>query len=61
MLFFDTGMRRAELAGLCVEDVHVKEQVAIVVGKGRRPRSCPFALEAMMALDRYLRAREKHP
>ncbi|MGH6915516.1 MAG: tyrosine-type recombinase/integrase, partial [Geminicoccales bacterium] len=31
------------------------------VGKGRRPRSAPFGARTAQALDRYLRARAKHP
>lgn len=60
-LFIDTGMRRAELAGLHVEDVDFDLNLAVVLGKGRRPRSCPFGRKTAMALDRYLRARAQHP
>jgi site-specific recombinase XerC len=38
----DTGMRRAAIAGLRVEDINFDRQVAYVVGKGGRPRACPF-------------------
>ena len=41
-LFLDSGMRLAELANLRVEDLDLDQDVAIVVGKGRRPRACPF-------------------
>lgn len=34
--------------------------VAVVVGKGRRPRSCPFGARTGQALDRYLRKRARH-
>ena len=40
-LLVDTGMRRAEIAGLRVEDVDFDHDVAVVLGKGRRPRACP--------------------
>jgi site-specific recombinase XerD len=59
-LFLDTGMRRAELAGLRIEDLYFDSDVAIVLGKGRRPRACPFGRKTAQALDRYLRARAKH-
>lgn len=59
-LFADTGMRRGEMAGLDVED-DVREMVAYVVGKGRRPRACPFGPRTAQAVDRYLRERGKHP
>jgi site-specific recombinase XerD len=60
-LFVDTGMRRGELAGLKLEDVNLDEEAAVVLGKGRRPRSCPFGHKTGQALDRYLRARSKRP
>jgi integrase len=59
-LLLDTGMRRAEIAGLKVEDVDLDQQVAIVMGKGRRPRACPFGNKTAQALDRYLRLRPAH-
>ncbi len=59
-LLLDTGMRRAELAGLTVADLDFDYNVALVLGKGRRPRSCPFGSRTAKALDRYLRARAKH-
>jgi site-specific recombinase XerD len=61
-LFLDSGMRRAELAGLRVADLDLHgNQVAHVVGKGDRGRACPFGAKTAKALDRYLRARESHP
>jgi site-specific recombinase XerD len=59
-LLLDTGMRRGELAGLTVNDVDLGQQVALVMGKGRRPRACPFGNKTAQALDRYRRARASH-
>ena len=59
-LLVDTGMRRGELAGLRVEDIDFGDNVAHVVGKGRRPRLCPFGRKTALALDRYLRARAEY-
>lgn len=59
-LFLDTGMRLAELANLQVTDVDLDEGVALVLGKGRRPRACPFGAKTSQALDRYLRSRDHH-
>jgi site-specific recombinase XerD len=56
-LFLDTGMRRGELAGLRVGDIDFDHDVAHVVGKGRRPRACPFGHKSAASLDRYLRVR----
>lgn len=60
-LFLDTGARRAEVAGLRLEDVDFDHDVVIVLGKGRRPRACPFGRRTAQALDRYIRARARHP
>jgi integrase len=59
-LMVDTGLRRAELAGLRVADIDFDQDVAYVVGKGSRPRACPFGAKTGQALDRYLRARASH-
>lgn len=59
-LLIDTGMRRSELAGLTLEDVDLDGNVACVLGKGRRPRVCPFGRKTALALDRYLRVRAAH-
>ena len=58
-LWIDTGMRRAELGGLKVDDIDLDQQVALVLGKGRRPRACPFGSRTSLALDRYLRMRAR--
>lgn len=61
-LFIDTGMRRAELAGLSVADIDLFDhQVAHVLGKGSRPRACPFGAKTAKALDAYLTVRAEHP
>lgn len=59
-LLIDTGMRRGELVGLKVGDIDFDHDVAIVMGKGRRARSCPFGHKTAQALDRYLRLRARH-
>lgn len=59
-LFLDTGMRRTELASLSVSDVDFEMSAAMVLGKGRRPRACPFAAKTARALNRYLRVRQRH-
>jgi len=59
-LFVDTGMRRAELLGLRVGDVDFDQDVALVLGKGAKPRACPFGNRTGLALGRYLRLRGGH-
>lgn len=60
-LLVDTGMRCSELVGLGVADLDLEQDVAFVVGKGRRPRACPFGPKTGQAMDRYLRLRRSHP
>jgi site-specific recombinase XerD len=60
-LFIDTGCRLSELSGLSVTDLDLDQQVAVVVGKGNRPRTLVFGARTARALDRYLRVRAKHP
>jgi site-specific recombinase XerD len=59
-LLLDTGMRRAELVGLKIGDVDLDQDVALVMGKGSRPRACPFGVRTAKALRRYLRVRTTH-
>lgn len=59
-LLIDTGMRRQECAGLSLSDLDMDMGVALVMGKGRRPRSCPFGRKTAQSLDRYLRMRNTH-
>lgn len=69
-LLLDTGMRRAECAGLRARllasgevegDLDLEANVALVTGKGNRVRACPFGVKTGQALGRYLRARYGHP
>jgi site-specific recombinase XerD len=60
-LFLDTGMRRTELAGLKLADLDLEHGAAVVLGKGSRPRACPFGRKTAQAIDRYLRVRGRHP
>ena len=60
LLLLDTGMRLGELSGLTSEELDLDLNVARVLGKGRRPRACPFGKKTARALDRYLRARGRH-
>ena len=59
-LFIDTGMRLSELANLKVDDLDLDHDVAQVLGKGRRPRACPFGSKTSQSLDRYVRLRSRH-
>jgi integrase/recombinase XerC len=60
LLLVDTGMRRAECAGMTLDDVDLDQRIVWVLGKGRRPRALPIGRKTAQALDRYLRVREGH-
>jgi site-specific recombinase XerD len=58
-LFLDTGMRLDELSRLKLDDIDLDQNVAYVMGKGRRARACPFGNKTSQALDRYIRQRNR--
>lgn len=60
-LLLDSGLRVAELIGIAVPDLNFDQDVALVLGKGRRQRAAPFGNRTGEALRRYLRIRAKHP
>jgi site-specific recombinase XerD len=59
--FMDTGMRRSELLGMTASDVDLDAGRLRVTGKGSRTREVAIGDQTVRALDRYLRARAKHP
>jgi site-specific recombinase XerD len=66
-LFLGTGARLSEIANLrwapddeTSNDVDLDMGIIRVVGKGRRERAVYVGTKAVKALDRYLRARDRH-
>jgi len=59
-ILLDTGMRRMEVSNIKLGDIDWNTQTISIVGKGSRPRWCPFGRKTAQALDRYLRAREEY-
>jgi integrase/recombinase XerC len=57
-VFYSTGMRLSELAGLDLADVDLVSQQAKVRGKGRKERIVPFGAHASTALRRYYGERD---
>jgi len=60
-LLLDSGLRVAELTGIKMSHLDFDQDVALVLGKGRRQRAAPFGNRTGEALRRYIRARAKHP
>lgn len=52
-MFYSTGVRISELAGMNVEDVDVYTETVKVLGKGRKQRLCPMGEPAVKAVQRY--------
>jgi site-specific recombinase XerD len=57
---YDGGLRVSEIVGLTLDDVDFEQEVVWVVGKGDRPRACPFGVNVSRSLDKFLRARARH-
>ncbi len=56
-LFYGTGMRLSELAGLDIQDIDFRSGAVKVTGKGRKERVLPIGRSVLNTLDRYLRRR----
>jgi site-specific recombinase XerD len=61
LTFIDNGGRVGEIVAVRLDAVDLDEAVIRVLGKGGRPRDVPLGRAAVEALDRYLRARRRHP
>ncbi len=59
-LFYSSGMRIAELAGLRVEHLDVYSETARVLGKGRKERLLPVGRPALDAVQKYRLAAGVH-
>lgn len=60
-LFADTGARLSEITNLELGDLDLPGRLVRVVGKGDRERFVPIGAKTVAALDRYRRARARHP
>ena len=58
-LFYASGLRLSELAGLDLDDVNLSRKMARVLGKGGKERLVPFNGTTAAALRAYLRDRDK--
>lgn len=54
LLFLDTGLRRGELAGASMANLHLEEGYLKVMGKGSKERVAPFGGAAQRALMKYI-------
>jgi integrase/recombinase XerC len=56
-LFYSAGIRLSELTGLNLDDLHSREGLIKVRGKGRKERIVPFGRPALQAVEAYLQKR----
>ncbi len=56
-LFYSSGLRLSELAGLNVTDVNRADHSVVVTGKGAKTRLIPVGQKALEALERWLACR----
>lgn len=59
LLLYSTGIRRAELVGLCDEDVDLVAGTVKVTGKRRKQRIVPIGGEMVAALKCYMEMRDR--
>ena len=57
-LFYASGLRLSELAGLDLDDVNLSARMVRVLGKGGKQRLVPFNASAANAIRAYLKDRE---
>jgi site-specific recombinase XerD len=60
-LLYGSGIRRAELSGLNLDDVDFGQRVAMVTGKGNKRRMVPLTEASVMAMQSYLHQRPASP
>ena len=60
-LFYASGLRVSELAGLGLEDIDLSRKMVRVLGKGRKERFVPFNTSTARALRAYLERRPAGP
>ncbi|MFZ4620461.1 MAG: tyrosine recombinase XerC [Bacteroidota bacterium] len=58
-LFYGSGIRRAELIGLNIDDIDPRNQTIKVTGKGNKQRIIPFTGNAKRSMERYSSFRDQ--
>jgi site-specific recombinase XerD len=60
-MLIDTGVRREEAATIALDDLDLDTDSVSVTRKGRRPATLNLSAKTCQALEKYLRARARHP
>ncbi len=58
-LLYGCGIRNSELTGINLDDIHQRQGVILVRGKGKKQRMVPFGDSAQIALRDYLPQRAR--
>ena len=58
---YSCGLRISELCNLVCGDIHPKEELVCVRGKGKKERLLPIGKPALISIDNYWRALPVHP
>jgi len=58
-IFYSTGLRLSELAGLCMNNLDLNTSMLRVIGKGGKERIVPVGEIAINSLKSYLKSRDK--
>ena len=58
-LLYGSGIRNSELTGINAEDLHLRQGLILVRGKGKKQRLVPFGDSAQIALREYLPQRAR--
>jgi site-specific recombinase XerD len=58
-LLYSSGLRRAELAGISINDLNLNEGTVRILGKGNKVRIVPVGAKAIGAIKQYIAVRAK--
>lgn len=53
-LLYGAGLRAAELVGIDLDDLDLRQRLVRVIGKGNKERQVPFGKKAVLALEHWL-------
>ncbi|MEP7233844.1 MAG: tyrosine-type recombinase/integrase [Ignavibacteriota bacterium] len=58
-ILYSCGLRRAEVAGISLNDLNLKEGTVRILGKGNKVRIVPIGSQAISMTERYLHVRKE--
>jgi site-specific recombinase XerD len=58
-LLYSSGLRRAELAGISIGDINLKDGTVRILGKGNKVRIVPVGERAITAVNNYIPSRKE--